>query len=920
MRTLRRLFARVGNLATGRRADERLLEEMEEHLAMQTEENMRTGMLPDEARRQAAIKFGASGTIRENYHAGRGLPLVENVIQDVSYSLRKLRKAPGFTAVTVLVLALGIGANTAIFSLVDAVLMRNLSVMDPNQLIRLGDNQDAFGVGYGVPDDAAFSLFSTDTWQQLRRNAPEFEELAAMESGSDSQKLVVRREGSHQVAQPMMGEFVSGNYFRTFGLRPVAGRMFSDADDTQGAAPTAVLSYEAWKNSYASDPAVLGNTFFVNTHPVTVVGIAPEGFFGDHLSSTPPDFYLPIQSAPILANASYVLDPNANWLIVIGRIHPGINRIQLQAKVSGILRQALAPIRTFSSEHNQALLPRVHTVLTPGGAGIRTMQEQYASQLHLLLAVSGLVLLIACANVANLMLLRGMSRKAEMSVRIALGAMRSRVIRQLLTESVVLALLGGLAGLAVAYGGTRMLLAMAFLGANELPIHASPSPAVLAFSGGLSLVVGILFGIAPAWMAANAEPAEVLRTGQRAAAGGATLLQRGLVVVQTALSLVLLVAAGAFAQSLSKLEHSDLKLESKNRYIVHINPQAAGYLPSQVSDLYRSIEQQLHVIPGVLKVGISWYTPMEVADSSWSIQIQGQPDQHAHASYLKANAEYFESVGTHVLLGRGIEPQDTPTSTAVAIVNHSFVKKLFPSGENPIGHHFGTGPRSAGDYEIVGVVEDTVYNSVRWKDHAMYFLPILQRPASDKTPIDQDDELYIGTIVLETAHPISNIESLTRRTLSAINPNLAVVKFESFDQQIANQFTNDRVIARLTLFFGALALLLAAIGLYGVTAYTVSRRTGEIGIRMALGAGRIRVIAMVIRAALAQILLGLAIGMPCAVLCVRLSEAILYEVRGIDVTVLLLAILPLIVTACIAALIPARRAASIDPVKALRIE
>jgi predicted permease len=443
---------------------------------------------------------------------------------------------------------------------------------------------------------------------------------------------------------------------------------------------------------------------------------------------------------------------------------------------------------------------------------------------------------------------------------------------------------------------------------------------VLAFACGLSLVTGILFGIAPAWIAATAEPAEALRTGQRAAAGGATLLQRGLVVVQTALSLVLLVAAGLFAQSINKLQHTDLRLESKNRYIVHIDPQAAGYLPSRVGDLYRSIEQQFHAIPGLLKVGISTYTPMEERNDGWSVQIQGQPDLHVSASDVRVNAEYFDSVGTHVLLGRGIGPQDTPASATVAVVNQSFVKKFFKPNQNPIGHHFGTGPKSAADFEIVGVVEDTVYTSVRWKDHAMYFLPILQRPASDKTPIDQDDDLYAGTIVLATARPTSNMESLTRRTLSAINPNLAIVRFETFDQQIADQFTDDRMIARLTLLFGGLALLLATIGLYGVTAYTVSRRTGEIGIRMALGAERIRVIGMIIQGALIQVLLGLAIGVPSALLCVRFAEAILYEVNGVDATILVTAILLLIVATCIAALIPARRAASIDPVTALRVE
>lgn len=919
MRPVKRFAARIWNFASGRRGDERLREEIEQHLSMQTEENIRAGMAPEEACRQARLKFGGIETLQQQFHAEEGLPLIESIIQDARYAFRTLRKSPGFTAVIVLILALGIGANAAIFSLINAVLLRKLPVADPSNLVRFGDHNDCC-VGYGVPDNADYSLFSTDAWEQLRKSAPEFEELAAMESGSDHQKFTVRREGGQQSAQPVMGEFVSGNYFRTLGLRAALGRLFSDADDVQGAAPVAVMSYEAWKNDYDTDPTVVGSTFSVNSQPVTVIGIAPQGFFGDQLSSTPPALYLPIQSAPVLANASFVRDPNANWLDIIGRVEPGTNRMQLQAKLSAVLRHVLAPIHTFSTERNKALLSKVHIVLTPGGAGTTAMQERYASQLDLLMAISGLVLLIACANVANLLLVRGTSRKVEMSVRAALGAMRSRLIRQLLTESVIIAFLGGLAGLAIAYAGTRMLLAMAFPGATELPIQTVPSPAVLAFACALSLVTAILFGIAPAWMAANAEPADALRTGHRAAMGGSTLPQRGLVVLQTALSLVLLIAAGLFAQSLNRLQHTDLRLESRNRFIVHIDPQAAGYLPSQVGGLYRSIEQQFHAIPGVLKVGISTYTPMEHRNDGWSVQIQGHPDLHVNASDVMMNAEYFDAVGTHVVLGRSITPQDTPSSTTVAVVNQSFVKKLLKSGENPIGHHFGTGANTSGDYQIVGVVEDTVYTSVRLKNHAMYFLSILQRPPSDKTPIDQDYDMYAEDIVLETAHPTPDMESLTRRTLSAINPNLAVVKFQTFDQQVADQFTNDRLIARLTFFFGALGLLLATVGLYGVTAFTVSRRTGEIGIRMALGAKRTRVVGMIIRGAIVQILVGLAIGLPCAVMCVRFVESMLYEVKGIDAAVMLAAVLPLMLAACVAALIPARRAASIDPVQALRVE
>jgi macrolide transport system ATP-binding/permease protein len=842
------------------------------------------------------------------------------LMQDVRYALRQLRKTPGFALTAVLTLALGIGANAAIFTLVHAVLLKNLPVTDPKTLVRLGDKADCC-VGSGLRENEDYAIFSTATWQYVKKNAPEFEELAAIQAGFEPRPITARRGGTQDAARSMVGEFVSGNYFRTFGLKPQAGRLFTDADDVQGAPMVAVMSYETWKRDYAGDPSVVGSTFWINTKAVTIAGIAPEGYYGDRLSSRPPNFYLPIEAMPVLANVPYVHDPNQLWLDMVGRVKPGTPLAPLQAKVSALVRQAVADTRTFANADNKPLLPKVHVVLAPGGGGIQSMQDAYGANLHLLMWISGAVLLIACANIANLLLVRGMGRKAEMSVRTALGATRGRVIQQLLTESVLLAGLGGLAGLAVAYAGTRMLLMLAFPGAvQDVPIDAAPSMAVLGFACGLSLVTGVLFGVAPAWIAAQAEPADALRSGARTTTGRASLLQRGLVVVQAALSLVLLVGAGLFAQSLNKLEGVDLKLDAKNRYIVHINPAAAGYSQTQLEALYRTVEDRFHALPVVMKVGISSYTPMEDDNNGWSVQVQGQPDPHVSASIIRANPEYFESVGTHVVMGRGISVQDTPTSPTVAVVNRTFVKKLFKPGENPIGQHFGGGPKSTGDFQIVGVVEDTVYTDVRWKDHLMYFMPLMQRPASDKGPIEQDDSLYSEAIVLETAGPVSNMESLARTTLTSINPNLSMVKFQSFDAQIAEQFNGDRMIARLTTLFGALALVLAAIGLYGVTAYTVARRTSEIGIRMALGAERGSVVAMVMRGAMMQTLLGLGIGIPVALVCVRFVKAQLYEITNADGTVMAGAIVTLAVAACVAGLIPARRAATIDPMRALRIE
>lgn len=620
-----------------------------------------------------------------------------------------------------------------------------------------------------------------------------------------------------------------------------------------------------------------------------------------------------------LANAPYVHEPDVQWLYLVGRVKPGVQMGTLREKLNALVKQSFAETKTFSTGEGKRLLAKVHVVLTPGGAGIQDLQEAYGSNLRVLMTISGLLLLIACANVANLLLARGMARKSEISLRTALGAKRGQIIRQLLTESVLLALLSGIVGLVVPYAGTKMLLALAFGEAQRLPVDPSPSLPVLAFACGLALLTGVLFGIAPAWITSQTDPVDALRTGMRTTSSGASLVQRGLVVLQAGLSLVLLTGAGLFSESLNNLQHSNLRLESKNRYIVHINPQAAGYSQTQLESLYRTIEERFHAIPGVKNVGISLYTPMENNNWGTGVQVHGQPNPHTGASIVKVNSEYFDSVGTHVLMGRGISERDTPTTPAVAVVNQEFAKKFFPR-QNPIGRYFGTGPESTGDYKIVGVVEDTTYTSVRWKQHRMYFLPILQRPASAKDPIERDLSLYAGTLVVQTERPVNQMAAIAQRTLASINPNLTVVKFQTFDQQIADRFTEERMVARLTTLFGALALLLATIGLYGVTAYTAARRTGEIGIRMALGAGRSGVIAMVMRGAMIQSAFGLAIGIPTSVLCVRFVESQLFEMKGMDVGVLVTSILTLALAASLAGAIPARRAASIDPVRALRTE
>jgi macrolide transport system ATP-binding/permease protein len=501
---------------------------------------------------------------------------MEMILQDVQYALRQLRKTPGFTITAVLTLALGIGVNAAIFTLVNAVLLKDLPVADPKTLVRLGDKRQCC-VGKGVSGEGDNGFFSTDTYDRFRQSNPEFVDLAAMEAGYEYRPLTVRRDGAQEQARSTMAEFVSGNYFRMFGLHPAAGRLMTDADDTQGAPITALMSYETWSNTYNRDPSLVGSTFWVNTKPVTIIGITPKGFYGDRLRSSPPEFYLPLRSESEVRGTSYEHDPETAYLWIIGRLKPGVSRALLQEKLSLQLRQIFSASEMYSSEKNRPLLARQHVVLTDGGEGVLDMQESYGDHLKLLMWISGLVLLIACANVANLLLVRVMGRKAEMAVRTAIGASRGRIIRQLFTESLVLAAISGVAALAVSYAGAHFLLRMAYPGQQLVPINTEPSLSVLGFALLLSLLTAVLFGIAPTWIAAGAQPADVLRGGARNTSGGASLLQRGLVMAQAGVSLVLLVGAGLFAQSLGNLEHSDMKLNPTNRLHCALCP-ADGWL------------------------------------------------------------------------------------------------------------------------------------------------------------------------------------------------------------------------------------------------------------------------------------------------------------------------------------------------------
>ena len=901
-------------------------EEIKAHLELEADELHSEGLSSKEARRKARSEFGNVGTAREQFYMKDRWAGLDRLFRDVRFASRSLPKSPGFAATAILTLALGIGANTAIFTLVHAILLKNLPVVDPKALVRVGDHEDCCILNEAASSrEGSYSIFPYETYKFLRDHTPEFEQLAAVQGGGAD--LSARQAVGNAMSHSSRGEFVSGNYFQTFGVQPFAGRSLMPADDADGAAPVAMLSYQAWQRDYAGDPSVIGSSFFMNTHPVTIIGVMPQAFYGDRLAGTPPDFYLPISQEPTLGFYSARNKTNLGWLFLVGRVKPGVTMGSLQEKMNGLLRQSLGELEDFQTVHGRELLAKAHVVLTPGGQGVANMQHRTASSLYLLMGLAGMVLLIACANIANLMLVRGLARRAEISIRMALGAARARVVRQMLTESVVLACLGGAAGLLLAYAGTKLLLGLMFTQATVMPVDAAPSLPVIGFAFAVSLLTGLVFGVAPAWMSSKEQPANAMRGANRSTQDGSSLLQRSLVILQTALSVVLLIGAGLLGKSLNKLQHQNLGLEAENRVIVDMNPLKAGYKPEQLQGLYQQIEDNFHAMPGVEHVGLTLYTPLNGDIWSFYAYVQGQrppdPGQDANTLFNRASPDYFKAVGQQVLRGRTFTSADTAASAGVAVVNQAYVKKLFKHGEDPIGKHIGViDIKNSGDFEIVGLVEDTKYQSARDQPEAMFFIPMLQS-AHISPSKDLDSSLYAGQFVLHMKAMTPGLEQQVRRTLASIDPNLSVDHYQTFEQQIEEDFSGEKMIASLTLLFGALALVLAAVGLYGVTAYGVQRRTQEIGIRMALGSSRGSVVGTVLRGAMLQTATGLVIGIPVALFCVRSIKSVqsqLYQVVGQDAGVIAAAVCTLAVAACIAGIIPARRAASIDPAKALRTE
>jgi putative ABC transport system permease protein len=854
------------------------------------------------------------------------------MLADLRDALRQLRKAPGFTTTAVITLALGIGATTAIFTLIHQVMLKSLPVAKPQELWRIGDNIRCCNWGgYTQGDDGDFSLFSWEAYKNFRTRTPEFTDLAALQAGNAA--LGVRRAGSQAAADTRNGEYVSGNFFRTLGVQPWIGRLMTDADDQEGAPPVAVMSYRIWKEKYGADPSVVGASYQINGHPFTVIGVAAPGFYGAKLAGGGmPDFWIPVTTELLInGETAQLKGPSRNFLDLIGRVRPGVNPKSLEAKLKVEFHNWLASHVPDMEPGEKQLWQQQTLHLTPGGAGVAAMRDQYQDGLRLLLVAAGCVLLVACGNLANLMLARGLKDRAPTSIRMALGASRQRLVRKALVESVLLSVIGGVLGVAVAYAGTRLILYLAFQTGgpnNYVPIDATPSWPVLLFTLGMSLLTGIIFGIAPAWMTSHADPVEALRGANRSVSGRRSWAQKSLVIGQAAMSLILLSAAALLGRSLRNLEHQDFGFETEGRYIAEINPMLANYKPEQLEPLFRQINDRLLQIPGVRMVAPALYAPM--TGDSWNdgIRIQGRPEpgakENTGAGWVRVMPGFFEVLGTKIVLGRPIKEEDTAATRKVAVINEAFARRFF-KGQNPIGQHFGPGKiKYSSTYEIVGVVRDMRYMTYDYKDPVgpMFWLPEAQSVQWDDRAY-QGGEIwshYLYNIVIWAPGDPPGMEERVRKALNSVDPNLVLYEVDPYTKIVSADFQQQNMIATLTTLFGVLGLLLAAVGLYGVMAYMVEQRTGEIGVRMALGADRGSVVKMVLRGAFSQVGIGLALGIPAAIGAGKLMTGQLFGVKPWDPVMLGVATLLLALAALLASVIPARRAAGVEPMVALRNE
>lgn len=836
---------------------------------------------------------------------------LETSWQDARYGARILRKNPSFTAVAVLTIALGIGANTAIFSLFDAILLESLPVREPSQLVLFSDDVGEGTYTNSSPLAGQWGLFTKESYDFLKSQSLPFESLCAFRSGTAT--VSVRMPGQNEDAQVRRAvvHLVSGNYFATLGVDAAFGRTLSDDDNRVNAQPVAVVSHGYWKQHLNSDRSAVGQVTILNGLPVTIVGVAPPEFFGERVRGAP-DFWLPFVFQPqIELRESYLERTDTYWLSLMGRLRHSVSREQARMAATIALRRYLASQAgtQLNTERKQGI-ERTFIKLYDGGAGISGLRLRYSRPLHALLAVVAMVLLIACANVGNLLITRAVARRTEISVRLTLGANRGRLLRQLLTEGLLLAALAASVGLLIGYCGTQGLVALANLGNS--PMHPRLNPLVLTFTLGLTLFTGVFFGLAPALQVRKIDLITALKAGGRSATGQRKFaITQSLILAQITISLILLVGASLFSRSLLNLEHQPLGFDQDNVLIASINPRIAGYKPTNVSALYRKLLERLNVLPGVRVATIARFSPFSGHVSASNVDdVEGyspRQDESMSVSDVLVGPAYSRTLGIPLLLGREIDLRDTEGSAKVAMVNEAFVRHYFPV-ENPIGHRFGYGDQN---YEIVGVLQNALFEDAKTKVRDMIFLALLQ---------DQTQSAMTAELELRTIGDPGAITSQVRHAVSAESSKIPVTGVQALRHQVEESFSEERLATRLVSFFGGIALFLACIGLYGVTAQNVARRTNEIGVRMALGAGRSDILGMILRDTTLLLGGGLLLGLPLSYAASRAISSQLFGVGPGDISSFFVAVAVLSIVMALAGFLPARRATRVDPVVALRYE
>jgi predicted permease len=882
-------------------------EELRLHLDLRRDQQMATGLPLEAARRAAQRRFGNTTRIKEKSYMTWGWEWFESFVQDTAYGIRGMLRSPALTIVALVSLALGIGANTAIFSLLDAVMLRSLPVKDPQQLVLLGKgNWNGISDGFAITE-----LYSYPFYRQMQQKNAIFSQTAAIFSMTNNVHGFV--EGRTD-SEPMAVQVVSGSYFQTLGVQAQLGRVLTEADDnSEGDHPIAVISQTFWKRSLTSDPNVLDRKLKLGDTTFTIVGVAPPEFFGTKVGESP-DMWAPTSMENFIPPGwGGYKDNFSESLYIMGRLKPGVSVEQATTNVNLLYQQILRgfPDSTLNQENLQKLA-KAHIPLTPMATGLSSLRRQFSKPLQVLMAVVALVLLIACANIANLLLARSAARAKELAVRQALGARRTRIIRQLLTESLILALVGGALGIGFASVANRVLLRMVSGGEETVPLNVSLDLRLLAFTFAVTVFTAILFGTIPAFRATRLQLTDALRDGRGSAgAGTRNPLAKALVISQVALSLVLMVGAGLFLRSLVNLNNVDPGFNKQNVLRLQIDSHTAGFKfgDARVNDLYQQIEDRVSALPGVQAASFSAFTFHE---GSWNgfVVVPGMPVNHElDVKHNVVGNGYFKTMQIPLVAGRTFGPQDTATSQRVAIISEHMAKTLFPPGVNPIGlsYHIG-GPDSPFAEQVIGIVKDVKFGDLQEETETLDYLPYTQR-------------IYdFGDFEVRYTGDFNVVSTEVQQAIHSVHRTLPITRVTTLDQQVSRSITNQRLVAQLSTFFGLLAVFLSCIGIYGLMSYVVSRRTNEIGIRMALGAARSNVSWLVMREIVLLVAIGIAIGIPVTLAGNRLVANMLYGLKGTDPVSLAAAVLLLLLVATFAGYFPARRASRVDPMVALRYE